>query len=156
MKTAVIALACFAAGLAVQNAPEALQYDFNPPPFAADAEGMIFFHFLPAEDNFSANINCMSQPYLGTLEEYDKLSRDQFKQMGMQIITAKVEDGFLVYEYTGRQQGRDMHWYSRACKRGEKIYLITATSLDKKWENDSKVLKDSVDSFKLREAKGVI
>lgn len=145
----VTALA-FTASLAVEDAKE-LSYEFDPPAFAEDGNGTVFFHFLPTEDQFAANINCMAQPYKGTLEDYDNLSRNQFEQFGMEMVSAENKGDVLTYEYHGKQQGRHLHWYAKAHKRGDKIYLVTATALHSKWQAHSKLLVPAVDSFKLND-----
>ena len=126
-----------------------LQYKFDPPAFSADGLGTVFFHFLPVEDQFAANINCMAQPYTDTLETYDKLTQAQFKQMAVEIVSAEIGENVLTYEYHGKQQGRHLHWYAKAFKRGDLVYLVTATGLHDKWGEHAKALVPAVDSFDL-------
>lgn len=153
MKTAIIAIVCFASGLALQDKPETLDYEFDPPAFPADAEGTVFMHFLPGTQNFAANVNCMIQAFDGTLDEYDQISKQQFAAMGMKVVDAKKQGSFLTYEYTGIQQGRELHWYSEARLINGKVYLVTATALQSEWKEQSETLIDSVKSFKLKQAK---
>jgi len=149
MKTALIAIISFCAGIAMQEAPQQLMYELDPPGFTVDDDGTVCMHFLPPDNNFAANVNVMAQPYEGTLAEYDALSREQFDQLGVKVLHADLNDGVLIYEYTGRQQGRNLRWYSVAHKKGNKVYLATATGLASAWEDQSASLKASVDSFKL-------
>ena len=140
----------FTTSLAVEDAKE-LRYEFDPPAFAEDGAGTVFFHFLPIEDQFAGNINCMAQPFNQSLEDYDKLTRQQFKQLDMEMVSGENKDDVLTYEYHGKQQGRHLHWYAKAQKRGDKIYLVTATALHDKWDEQSKLLIPAVDSFKLKD-----
>lgn len=155
MRTLLVALFCFACGLtlassfAVEEEANVLRYAFTPPAFSEDGTGTVFFHFLPIQGQFAPNINCMAQSFEGTLADYDTISRNEFKQLKMTLLASEQHDDHLTYEYHGRQQGLEMHWYTKAYKRGDKIYLITATGLHDKWEEHAKALVPAVDSFKL-------
>lgn len=152
MKTLMIAVLCFASGLAVQEEPERLRYDFEAPAFAADADGTIAMHFLPPSNGFSANVNLTVQPYDGTLEDYDKLSARQLKAMGLVMIDKSNKDDVLRYEYEGTQSGQKLRWYAKAFKANGKVYLATATARQDQWKEQSPGLIKSVESFALQEA----
>lgn len=130
--------------------PEALQYDFTPPAYPDDQAGQIFHYYMPPADGFSANINLIAQPYNDTLQAYDELSQAEFEQLDLDLIRNELANGVLTYEYKGRVQNIDLHWYARATKKGDKIYLITATALADRWETDSPALVESVNSFALK------
>lgn len=127
-----------------------LEYDFEPPAFAADQHGQILHYYMAPHDGFAANINLMAQPYEDTLEAYDELSQGQFKQMGLTLISNELKHGVLTYEYKGKMQGRELHWYSRALKRGDTVYIVTVSVLAKRWEKDSPALIKSAQSFGLK------
>lgn len=103
--------------------------------------------FLPSSDRFAANVNILKQKYSETISAYDKLSTSQFKSLNMTVITRELSGSEALYEYKGNSQGRALHWYSRAIKRGAYIYLVTATGLESDWKKQEQELKESVDSF---------
>jgi hypothetical protein len=105
---------------------------------------------LPVVDGFGANVNIQVQEYDGTLEGYDKISRDQFKQAGLRVITANINGDTLTIEYVGKMSSYELHWYARAIKRGQRIYLATATSLETRWASQGSTLMKSVNSFNLK------
>jgi hypothetical protein len=102
---------------------------------------------LPAVNGFSANVNVQIQPYPGTLEEYEDLSKSQFKQLGLKTISTSRTKTMLVLEYSGIMQGRHLHFYAKAAKVGELFYLATATDLESEWVSNSNKLKSVIDSF---------
>lgn len=108
---------------------------------------------LPVADNFTPNVNVLIQPYKGTLDEYTTLTLKQFKEHNIKLIEQKrVSDSVLALEYTGQLSGREVHWYGRAEKAGERIYLTTATTTEKLWPDQSGKLKECVDSFRCNNA----
>lgn len=117
-------------------------------PGAAGLQALIMM--LPAEDGFAANVNVQIQPYGGTLAEYKKLSDSQFSQMAFKVSTSIIEKNILKFEYTGSMSNLTLHWYSLAIKKGDFIYLVIATSLDKNWPKNKAALVASVDSLKLK------
>ena len=44
----------------------------------------------------------------------------------------------------------DLHWYARAIKLENKIYLVTATSLQTNWDENKTELIKSVNSFSFK------
>lgn len=150
MKTPLIAIIAATAAFAIKQDPKPLAYELDPPAFPADAEGTVCMHFMPAQNNFAANVNVMAQNYKGTLESYNELNKKQLKQVGFTVLRAELKDGLITYEYTGRQQNLELRWYSQARKSGDKVYLVTATALRGDWEEQSESLIASVQSFALK------
>ena len=111
----------------------------------------IAMFFLPVSDSFAANVGVQKQKYADTLAAYDKLSLEQMKQMKWNVINHTVKENEIIYEYKGSSQNREVHWYSKAIKKGDFIYLVTATALESKWAEQKAELSGMVDSFKLRE-----
>ena len=107
----------------------------------------IAMFFLPASDNFAANVNIQKQQFAESIEVYDKLTMNQFKQFNMTVLNRMLKGNELRYEYKGDMQGRTLHWYARAIKTGQHVYLVTATSLDSQWGQQKSLLIKSVDSF---------
>lgn len=149
-----IVIATFgAASVAGETTFQSEQYGFTiKPPVAKQWEGsgMVATFLLPPKDGFSDNVNVMIQAYAGTLEEYDKLTRGSFGANAMKLIAGNLEKGVLIYEYSGKYQGRPLHWYSRAQKKDDKVYLVTATCAEERWETNKKVLMDAVESFEFK------
>jgi hypothetical protein len=125
-------------------------FEFKPPAFGTGNEGQVFYYFLPAHDEFSANVNLQIQSFAGSLGEYDTITRQQFEQAGITIVDSRKSGNELVYEYAGDMNGRALHWYARAIKSGNSIYLVTATALNSRWDLESKALIASAQSFRLK------
>ncbi|MCB1053126.1 MAG: hypothetical protein H6510_01660 [Acidobacteria bacterium] len=105
--------------------------------------------FLPATQAFAPNVNLQIQPYSGSIKDYTELSDQQFKDAGVRILHENLQANDVVWEYAGTYNDRQMHWYARAYKRGNKVYLITATALESQWSTVSRQLRACVDSFRL-------
>ena len=104
--------------------------------------------FLPATEGFAPNLNVQIQPYAGSIEDYVKLSLEQFKSAGLKVVQQKsLTKSVAIFEYTGETQGKSLHWYARAEKSGASVYLVTATALAQQWDNNEARLKSCVDSF---------
>lgn len=106
--------------------------------------------FLPAKNGFASNVNVQIQAYPGTLTQYKELSMGQFEQMGISIISSEETADSISFEYSGVMQGLNLHWFSKAFKKGNHVYLVTATGSEKDWDVDKKILMDNVNSFKLK------
>ncbi len=106
--------------------------------------------FLPPQNGFSANVNVQIQPYPGTMKQYLELSESQFKQMGLTVVSSKNLGGTMFFEYSGSMQGMDLHFYSKAVKSGDFVYLVTGTDSKQNWNTNKNKLITAVDSFKLK------
>jgi hypothetical protein len=117
----------------------------------ANTPAQAMMMFLPPKNSFAANVNVQIQPYNDSIKDYMTLSKGQFKQAGIQIVSEKQNaDNEWVCEYSGDLRGRSLHWYARAILHANKIYLVTATALNQDWNEDSAPLKKCVDSFKVK------
>lgn len=103
---------------------------------------------LPASDEFSPNVGLGIQTFQGSINEFDKITTDQFKNLSIIIISRIIKKDQITYEYKGSLNEKKMHWYQKAIKKESTIYLITATALESQWESTSAILIDSVNSFK--------
>jgi len=113
--------------------------------------GIVATFMLPAADGFADNVNVMIQAYDGTLKNYRAITEKEIKSMNVKMIEIKESELVLIMEYAGEIQGRQLHWYQRAyITPNKKVYLITATCLEARWEQNKKTLMDSVDSFALK------
>lgn len=132
---------------------ENASYGFSlAPPLTEEAKaGVVAMFFLPPKNGFGANVNVMVQDYQGTLAEYDTLSQKQFKDIGFRVIESKIGDKSIFYEYAGKQNKMDLHFYVKVWKKADKMYLITATGLEMDWEEQKDALMNSVKSFKFTE-----
>ena len=103
---------------------------------------------MPASQGFAANVNVQLQPFTRSIEEYKEITLNQFKAGNMKVIGAKVAgNSELALEYSGQYQTQALHWYARALKSGERIYLVTATGREQQWAEQGPQLKRCVDSF---------
>ena len=98
---------------------------------------------LPVSDGFAPNVNVMIQPFPGTIKDYADMSRGQFRAMNMTIKDAHITTTSIRWTYVGVLKGRTLKFYARALKRGDQIYLVTATALrrsGRKWAPNSSPL----------------
>jgi hypothetical protein len=107
--------------------------------------------FLPVNDGFAANINVNIQPYKGTMKEYAALSKGQFEEMKWKVISSeeKGADEWRA-EYAATTKSGDLHFYARALKKGDHVYLVTATAKESQWASLQAKLRKHVDSLKLK------
>lgn len=105
---------------------------------------------LPATGGFSPNVNIMVQHFTDSLKEYADLSVRQFKQLNLRTIQLKRTKSHVVFEYSGDMQGRHLHWFAMAYKKGSNVFLITATCPESEWHIHSKTLVACVKSFRLK------
>ncbi|MCC5880168.1 MAG: hypothetical protein JJU03_09790 [Idiomarina sp.] len=124
-------------------------FSITPPDYPREVGGQIFQYFLPAADGFAANVNMQIQPFEGDLDAYANISEQQFEQLGFEVVDVSRGDNELLYEYRGEMQGTMFHWYSRVIRDGIYYYVVTATSLDQRWETERDQLTESVHSFSL-------
>ncbi len=103
--------------------------------------------FLPPSDNFTANVTVLRQRSDDSLEEQDKRTLGQLKQLKLTVLNRTLKGNEIRYEYKGDMQGRTLHWYARTVKSGQQIYLVSATALDSEWEKQKTALIKSVESF---------
>ena len=106
--------------------------------------------FLPPMDNFQANVNVQKQAFKGTMEQYKSISLGQFEKMKFTLVKESLLNGVLTVEYTGNMQNRDFHWYVKATKKGDSVYLVTGVAPQRTWQYQGDTLRSSVDSFKLK------
>ncbi|MEM0965615.1 MAG: hypothetical protein AAGJ81_05655 [Verrucomicrobiota bacterium] len=106
--------------------------------------------FLPVTDGFAPNVNVQIQSFVGDVDDYERISLKQIKQMGMSLRQEVNKSGDeLVFFYEGTANGRDLRFYSKAIRKNGSYYLATATALQSQWPIVGKRLMDSVGSFSL-------
>ncbi len=106
---------------------------------------------VPGSDNFAPNVNVKVQPYPGKMADYISFSRQQFQEMGFGIVSeTKPSASVWLVEYKGSMSEQNLHWYAKAIMKNDKVYLATATALEKQWPSYKSKLKSCVDSLDLR------
>jgi hypothetical protein len=106
------------------------------------------FLYLPPSQGFAPNVNVLIQDVPNTIKEYADMSKEQFKTVNLTVLNDHlVGDGEWACEYSGNMQGKDLHFYARALKKGDKVYLITGTATPDQWDSAFPKLKSCVDSF---------
>ncbi len=109
---------------------------------------MVLTMSLPLQDGFAGNVNVLIQTYTNSLTEYIQLSEAQFKAAGISLLkTTRPTNSIAVLEYFGKLQNRVLHWYARAELVNQRLYLVTATTSEDRWSEESAILKACVDSF---------
>jgi hypothetical protein len=105
---------------------------------------------LPPSGGFAPNLNVNIQPFTGTLEEYVKVSENQFTAGNYKVLNAKkLDDKTWVWEYRGTSNGVELRFYSKVLVTGKLAYLSTATATEPQWKKYADKLKSTVNSFKL-------
>jgi hypothetical protein len=104
---------------------------------------------LPASAGFSPNVNVQVQPFKGSMEDYLRISNEQFKAAGIKVVQEKHDAKTAVLEYTGRMQGHNLHWYARGALAHNGLILATATADESQWASVAATLRQSVDSLRL-------
>jgi hypothetical protein len=156
MRVKVIGLAVLflaAGALAAEKKSLFVSHDhkisIEPPASPGAGNLQVAMFFLPASDQFAANVNVQKQSFPGPIDEYMRLSKEQFKLMGISLLKSSVKGDEAVFEYEGEMQGRPLHWLARAIKSGDSVYLVTATGLKSRWNQQKQELAKSVNSFKV-------
>lgn len=106
-----------------------------------------FMMSLPSVNGFAPNVNVQIQPYSGSIDDYKKLSTGQFSLMGLEVISISSSGNELYFEYAGSLAGMNLHFYAKAIKNGDYVYLATATDTKTGWPQSFEKLKSVVDSF---------
>jgi hypothetical protein len=104
---------------------------------------------LPASAGFSPNVNVQVQPFKGSMEDYLRISNQQFKSAGIKVVHEKHDAKTVVLEYMGQMQGHILHWYARGALARNGLILATATADESQWPSVSATLRQSVDSLRL-------
>jgi hypothetical protein len=102
---------------------------------------------LPMSDNFTPNVNVITQPFPGTLEQYLDQSHGEFKARGLVLMNEKRDERSATIEYRGDIQGHAVHWYARVLLAKGTVTLATATSVESQWPALGETLRRSVDSL---------
>ncbi len=122
-------------------------------PVSTDAQGdsyQVAAFLLPPSDGFSANVNVQKQRFGDSLEAYDKLSTAQFREFKFAVVKTARKGNQVTWEYMGDLQGRKLHWYARAIKSGDYVYLATGTVLESRWDKQKAAIIRSVESFTVK------
>lgn len=147
-----LALLALAPAVAAQDSYQNRLFTINAPTGSGDyANSQPVLMSLPYDQGFGPNVNVQVQVYEGSMEAYVKLSEDQFRALNWTLIKKAVTGNKALFEYAGEYNGRAMHWYTEAIRRGDRVYLITATSLETQWPKLGSRLIASVQSFRLRQ-----
>jgi hypothetical protein len=124
-------------------------FSITPPKAEISQDGVVVTMMMPPTNGFSSNVYVMVQTFANSINEYDTITQNQIKSMKFRMIDSKISENEIIYEYKGKSGQLDLHWYARVVIIKDKIYLITATSLDSNWETNKSELMKSVQSFKM-------
>ena len=138
---------------------EVYGFSLETPRFAArEANGrsIPLMVFGPAKNNFSDNLNVMVMDKAGGREKYRGLNSAELAQKGFKVVedkdaTVSGRDA-IVLEYTGRIQGRDMHFLSLGVLDKEQTYLFTYTASEDTYKNVAAEFRASLESIKINDA----
>lgn len=131
-------------------------FSLTPPVFAkADPDSVTqpAMFVAPAKNGFASNLGVMVQSVKMTLDDYMKLSRDQFTQGGLKVLaeTKQKVSGreAVLWEYEGSAQGRKLRFMAEAVADGDRIFLLTGTATRDEYEAVAKEFRASLDSFRI-------
>lgn len=142
-------LSVFSTGiLAADLKFKSLGFEIDSLKQSPDTGFLVFSQNLPIKYGFSANVNVMIQHFNLGLSKYALISEKQFQDKQMEVLYKKQTKTSLTYEYSGVINGVKLHFYSKAYKKNDFVYLITATELEENWKRQGAILKKNVDSFK--------
>ena len=132
-------------------------FTIEPPAFAAAETVSVtpVMFFAAPEEGFAANLNVSVQTTLMTAKEYAELSRGQFQQMKLEVVSEKAMKvsgrDALLWDYQGKAQGRDLRWLALAVVDKGRVYLVTATSTADAFPKHEKAFHAALRSFALPE-----
>lgn len=161
MRTWMAIVMSLSAGLAASDAPKPTRLMFKQAGFSIEAleshsmeaPYVPVIMTVPGIDGFAANINVLIQPDSATMDQYIAKTKRDMEAMGVQIVReVRRAPDEVRFEFTGRQQGRSLHWYSRNVRSNGMFYVITATCPEEQWSMSSRKLRACTDSFKLEQA----
>lgn len=117
----------------------------------------ILFSELKEEDLLNENINLLIQDLTNqgfTMKSYAKLSENQIKKMvpdGV-IIKSKFSENKEHYEmiWSGIVSGRKLKFKQYFFLKGEKVYVLTLTTLPETYEEYISIGNEILNSFKLK------
>ncbi len=116
----------------------------------------IVHFFAPAADNFAPNINVQIQHIKMTLDGYIKLSKEQFKKMGLKVSRIKkVKMSGLPaveLEYAGPMHNRKLSFVAVAVARNDHFVLLTGTALQSQIGKYRKVMWNAIRSVSLNKS----
>lgn len=104
--------------------------------------------FQAASDGFAPNVNVQIRKHPAGLEDYIRISKEEFEKLKLKLITDKKVGNTWTTEYAGNFGGKDLHFYAKADFADGKIILVTGGSTDAQWEKSGPSLKKCVESFK--------
>jgi len=106
--------------------------------------------YLTPTGGFAPNVNVLIQNFPASINDYITVTKKEFDSAGVKLLNehlVSAEEWDL--EYQGNLSGKEFHWYARAVKSGDKVYLTTATATPSQWDQVSHQLIQCVDSFAL-------
>lgn len=159
---ATVAGAAFGATVKLAAAPRSTYTDtmygftIQAPKFPKAAAGRnaapVIFN-APAEDSFASNVNVMVQSVKTTRKEFQELTNEQFRQLGMTIHSEKVRKvsgkEAIEWDYEKEVQGTALRFLQLAVIDSDKVILATCTARADKFEKYAPEFRASLGSLKL-------
>ena len=129
-------------------------FSMNPPAFKPGPDlgvGVIAIFMAPPEDGFAANVNLLIQK--AGFDDFIKSSDAGFQAAGFDVQTKKLgktgTHRSCEFVYKGAIQGKAMKFMALAVENDDRVFLLTATSLEAHYDKYEPVFKDSLASFSL-------
>lgn len=127
-----------------------IETPFSPNETEIPSQQIAFF-FLPQSEGFAANVDIEKKKFSDSIIAFDQLFVRNLQQFGLTIVKHTLDGEYLIYEYKGDMYDKHLHWYVKAIKSGEYVYIATAAGLNKQWDQQKTTLIKSVDSFVVKQ-----
>lgn len=105
--------------------------------------------FLEPTEGFAPNINVRKVYFEGTMAEFLDVTRSDFEEMEWSILDARImDDGSMLLEATGSYNNLELHWYVRAVRSRDAVFMATGTTLQSQWMSVGRIIRRSADSIR--------
>ena len=78
------------------------------------------------------------------------MSLPSSNQLALKHLILSDDEATLFFEFKGNTKGQNYHWYAKAVKHLQHVYLVTATDSQQNWDSHKQQLMSVVNSFELK------
>ena len=133
---------------------DALGFSMNPPGFKAGPGprvGSVAIFSGPAEAGFAANLNILIQRV--GFDDFIKASDGSFQAAGLEVLSKTMgkagKHRTCEYLYQGTLQGKALKFLALAVEDGDRVFLLTGTSLQQNFDANEPAFREAISSFAL-------
>jgi hypothetical protein len=111
-------------------------------------DGAILTMCLPPSDGYAPSVSVLSQKSPGTIDDCIATSKKWMEKNGLKVINVtKLDDNTATFLFAGKVNGKSLHAYARASRKGDQVMLIVAIATEDQWKTDAAQMQNCVDSF---------